>query len=80
MFLRKKEKRVIFWFDFIVKVFRIDVKVDVDFIYFIEFCYNCWSIMYRKFSSVLCEVYFSKNVIMEWYFYISFCDICYIVR
>ncbi|XP_028750869.1 V(D)J recombination-activating protein 1 [Peromyscus leucopus] len=73
---RKKEKRVTSWPDLIARVFRIDVKADVDSIHPTEFCHNCWSIMYRKFSSAPCEVYFPRNVTTEWHPHTPSCDIC----
>ncbi|XP_055137860.1 V(D)J recombination-activating protein 1 isoform X2 [Symphalangus syndactylus] len=78
--LRKKEKRATSWPDLIAKVFRIDVKADVDSIHPTEFCHNCWSIMYRKFSSAPCEVYFPRNVTMEWHPHTPSCDICNTAR
>ncbi|XP_007521893.1 V(D)J recombination-activating protein 1 [Erinaceus europaeus] len=75
--LRKKEKRVTSWPDLIAKVFRIDVKTDVDSIHPTEFCHNCWRIMQRKFSSAPCEVYFPRNANIEWHPHTSSCDICH---
>ncbi|XP_006062402.2 V(D)J recombination-activating protein 1 [Bubalus bubalis] len=74
--LRKKEKRATSWPDLIAKVFRIDVKADVDSIHPTEFCHNCWSFMHRKFSSAPCEVYSSRNATMEWHPHTPSCDIC----
>ena len=74
--LRKKEKRATSWPDLIAKVFRIDVKADVDSIHPTEFCHNCWSFMHRKFSSAPCEVYSPRNAVMEWHPHTQSCDIC----
>ncbi|KAK1335692.1 hypothetical protein QTO34_003485 [Cnephaeus nilssonii] len=78
--LRKKEKRATSWPDLIAKVFRIDVKADVDSIHPTEFCHNCWSIMHRKFSSAPCEVYFPRKATMEWHPHTPSCDICHLPR
>nr|XP_006216918.1 V(D)J recombination-activating protein 1 [Vicugna pacos] len=78
--LRKKEKRATSWPDLIAKVFRIDVKADVDSIHPTEFCHNCWSFMHRKFSSAPCEVYCPKSVTMEWHPHTPSCDICHAAR
>ncbi|XP_004369864.1 V(D)J recombination-activating protein 1 [Trichechus manatus latirostris] len=78
--LRKKEKRVTSWPDLIAKVFRIDVKSDVDSIHPTEFCHNCWNIMHRKFSCAPSEVYFPRNATMEWHPHTPSCDICHAVR
>ncbi|XP_008583766.1 PREDICTED: V(D)J recombination-activating protein 1 [Galeopterus variegatus] len=75
--LRKKEKRATSWPDLIAKVFRIDVKADVDSTHPTEFCHNCWSIMHRKFSSAPCEAYFPKYATMEWHPHTPSCDICH---
>ncbi|XP_004483230.2 V(D)J recombination-activating protein 1 [Dasypus novemcinctus] len=78
--LRKKEKRVTSWPDLIAKVFRINVKADVDSIHPTKFCHNCWSIMHRKFSGIPCEVYFPRNATMEWHPHTPSCDICHTVH
>uniref|UniRef100_A0A8D2BED6 V(D)J recombination-activating protein 1 n=3 Tax=Sus scrofa TaxID=9823 RepID=A0A8D2BED6_PIG len=78
--LRKKEKRATSWPDLIAKVFRIDVKADVDSIHPTEFCHNCWSFMHRKFSSTPCELYSPRNATMEWHPHTLNCDICHIAR
>ncbi|XP_003463881.1 V(D)J recombination-activating protein 1 [Cavia porcellus] len=78
--LRKKEKRATSWPDLIARVFRIDVKADVDSIHPTEFCHNCWSIIHRKFSGAPREVYFPRNAIMEWYPHNPSCDICQMAR
>ncbi|XP_047630221.1 V(D)J recombination-activating protein 1 [Phacochoerus africanus] len=78
--LRKKEKRATSWPDLIAKVFRIDVKADVDSIHPTEFCHNCWSFMHRKFSSTPCEVYSPRNATMEWHPHTLNCDICHTAR
>ncbi|XP_076968405.1 V(D)J recombination-activating protein 1 [Tamandua tetradactyla] len=75
--LRKKERRVTSWPDLIAKVFRIDVKADVDSIHPTEFCHNCWTIMHRKFSSVPCKLHFPRNATMEWHPHTASCDICH---
>lgn len=74
---RKKEKRVTSWPDLIARVFRIDVKSDVDSIHPTEFCHNCWSIMHRKFSSAHSQVYCPRNVTVEWHPHTPSCDICF---
>ncbi|XP_022439312.1 V(D)J recombination-activating protein 1 [Delphinapterus leucas] len=78
--LRKKEKRATSWPDLIAKVFRIDVKADVDSIHPTEFCHNCWSFMHRRFSSAPCEAYSPRNATMEWSSHTTPCDICHIAR
>lgn len=74
---RKKEKRVTSWPDLIARIFRIDVKADVDSIHPTEFCHNCWSIMHRKFSSAHGQVYLPRNVTVEWHPHTPSCDICF---
>ncbi|KAF6105827.1 recombination activating 1 [Phyllostomus discolor] len=78
--LRKKEKRATSWPDLIAKVFRIDVKADVDSIHPTEFCHNCWRVMHRKFRSAPSEVYFPRNAAMEWQPHTASCDICHHAR
>nr|XP_004651308.1 V(D)J recombination-activating protein 1 [Jaculus jaculus] len=77
---QKKERRATSWPNLIARVFRIDVKADVDSIHPTEFCQNCWSIMYRKFNHTPCEVYFLRNVTMEWHPHTPSCDICHAVH
>ncbi|NWU58512.1 RAG1 protein, partial [Dromas ardeola] len=75
--LRKKEKKATSWPDLISKVFKIDVRGDVDTIHPTRFCHNCWSIIHRKFSNTPCEVYFPRNSTMEWQPHSSNCDVCH---
>ncbi|XP_067414211.1 V(D)J recombination-activating protein 1 [Emydura macquarii macquarii] len=74
--LRKKEKRATSWPDLIAKVFKIDVRGDIDTIHPTRFCHNCWSIIHRKFSNAPCEVYFPRNSTMEWQSHSPSCTVC----
>ncbi|XP_072477428.1 V(D)J recombination-activating protein 1 [Notamacropus eugenii] len=78
--LRKKEKKATSWPDLIAKVFKIDVKGDIDSIHPTQFCHNCWSVMYGRFSSAPCEVYFPRNTAIEWHPHTPSCDICQAAR
>lgn len=75
--LRKKEKKATSWPDLIAKVFKIDVRGDVDTIHPTRFCHNCWSIIHRKFSNTPCEVYFPRNSTMEWQPHSANCEVCH---
>ncbi|XP_055962542.1 V(D)J recombination-activating protein 1 [Sorex fumeus] len=75
--LRKKEKRVTSWPDLIAKVFRIDVKADVDSVHPTEFCHHCWSLMHRKFRSGSWEVRLPRSATREWLPHTTSCDICF---
>ncbi|NXI38360.1 RAG1 protein, partial [Galbula dea] len=77
LLLRKKEKTATSWPELIAKVFKIDVRGDVDSIHPTCFCHNCWSIIHRKFSNAPCEVYFPRNSTMEWQPHSSDCDVCH---
>ncbi|NXH22797.1 RAG1 protein, partial [Bucco capensis] len=77
LLLRKKEKKATSWPDLIAKVFRIDVRGDVDTVHPVRFCHNCWSIIHRKFSNTPCEVYFPRNSTMEWQPHSPDCDVCH---
>ncbi|XP_062974499.1 V(D)J recombination-activating protein 1 [Elgaria multicarinata webbii] len=74
--LRKKEKRATSWPDLLAKVFKIDVRGDIDTIHPTHFCHNCWTVVQRKFSNSPCEVYFPRNGTMEWRPHSSSCDVC----
>ncbi|KAL8169690.1 UNVERIFIED_CONTAM: low-affinity glucose transporter protein rag1 [Gekko kuhli] len=74
--LRKKERRATSWPDLLNKVFKIDVRGDMDTIHPTNFCHNCWSVIQRKFSSVPCEVYFPRKGTMEWHPHSTRCDVC----
>ncbi|XP_074855052.1 V(D)J recombination-activating protein 1 [Carettochelys insculpta] len=74
--LRKKEKRATSWPELIAKVFKIDVRADIDTIHPTRFCHNCWSIIHRKFSNTPCEVYFARNNAMEWKPHSPNCTVC----
>lgn len=78
--LRKKEKTATSWPDLIAKVFKIDVRGDVDTIHPTRFCHNCWSIIHRKFSTTPCEVYFPRKGTMEWQPHSPNCDVCHTTR
>ncbi|XP_024071245.3 V(D)J recombination-activating protein 1 [Terrapene carolina triunguis] len=78
--LRKKEKRATSWPDLIAKVFKIDVRGDIDTIHPTRFCHNCWSIIHRKFSNAPCEVYFPRNSTMDWKSHSPNCTVCYTAR
>lgn len=74
--LRKKEKRATSWPDLLAKVFKIDVRADIDTIHPTHFCHNCWNVIQRKFSNAPCEVYFPRQGTMEWHPHSSLCDVC----
>ncbi|NXX51290.1 RAG1 protein, partial [Tricholaema leucomelas] len=77
LLLRKKERKATSWPDLIAKVFKIDVRGDVDTIHPTRFCHNCWSIIHRKFSNTLSEVYFPRNSTMEWQPHSPDCEVCH---
>ncbi|XP_040266331.1 V(D)J recombination-activating protein 1 [Bufo bufo] len=74
--LRRKEKKATSWPELISKVFKIDVRGDLDSKHPTCFCHNCWSIMNKKFSNSCSEVYFPRNNAVEWKPHSSTCDIC----
>lgn len=74
--LRRKEKKATSWPELISKVFKIDVRGDLDSIHPTRFCHNCWSIMHQKFSNSFSEVYFPRNKAVEWKPHCSTCDVC----
>uniref|UniRef100_A0A6J0V9G2 V(D)J recombination-activating protein 1 n=3 Tax=Amphibolurinae TaxID=145349 RepID=A0A6J0V9G2_9SAUR len=74
--LRKKEKRATSWPDLLAKVFKIDVRGDIDTIHPTNFCHNCWNVIQRKFSNSPSEVYFPRKGTMEWHPHSSSCDVC----
>ncbi|XP_007656752.2 V(D)J recombination-activating protein 1 isoform X1 [Ornithorhynchus anatinus] len=78
--LRKKEKKATSWPELISKVFKIDVRGDLDTIHPTQFCHNCWSIIHRKFSNAPCEVYFPRNATMAWQPHTTACDLCHPTR
>ncbi|NXR07961.1 RAG1 protein, partial [Semnornis frantzii] len=77
LLLRKKERKATSWPDLISKVFKIDVRGDIDTIHPTRFCHNCWSIIHRKFSSIPSEVYFPRNSMMEWQPHSADCKVCH---
>nr|XP_033783815.1 V(D)J recombination-activating protein 1 isoform X2 [Geotrypetes seraphini] len=74
--LRKKEKRATSWPDLISKVFKIDVRGDMDTIHPTRFCHNCWSIINQKFNNAPCEVYFPRNDAVDWQPHSGTCSVC----
>ncbi|XP_053243725.1 V(D)J recombination-activating protein 1 [Podarcis raffonei] len=74
--LRKKEKRATSWPDLLAKVFKIDVRGDIDTIHPTNFCHNCWNVVQRKFSNSPCEEYFPRNGTMEWHPHSPSCEVC----
>ncbi|XP_030055322.1 V(D)J recombination-activating protein 1 [Microcaecilia unicolor] len=74
--LRKKEKRATSWPDLISKVFKIDVRGDMDTIHPTRFCHNCWSIINQKFNNTPCEVYFPRNDAVDWQPHSVTCNVC----
>ncbi|XP_053099384.1 V(D)J recombination-activating protein 1 [Hemicordylus capensis] len=74
--LRKKEKRATSWPDLLAKIFKIDVRGDIDTIHPTQFCHNCWKVVQRKFSNAPSEVYFPRKGTMEWHPHSSSCDVC----
>ncbi|MEE6499280.1 hypothetical protein FKM82_003387 [Ascaphus truei] len=75
--LRRKEKRATSWPDLISKVFKMDVRGDLDTVHPTRFCHNCWSIMNQKFSHNSCEVYFPRNKAVEWMPHSAACNVCH---
>ncbi|XP_035557894.1 V(D)J recombination-activating protein 1 [Canis lupus familiaris] len=78
--LRKKERRATSWPDLIAKVFRIDVKADVDSVHPTNFCHKCWKVMYRRFSSAPRGVCFPRKAAPEWLPHAPSCDLCRAAR
>ncbi|KAM4722446.1 V(D)J recombination activating protein 1 [Rhinophrynus dorsalis] len=74
--LRRREKKATSWPDLILKVFKIDVRGDVDTIHPTRFCHNCWTLMNQKFSNNPSEVYFPHNQTAEWKPHSAECDVC----
>ncbi|KAM3920679.1 V(D)J recombination activating protein 1 [Leptodactylus fuscus] len=74
--LRRKEKKATSWPELISKVFKIDVRGDMDSIHPTRFCHNCWNIVHQKFSNSFSEVYFPRNNAVDWKPHGSPCDVC----
>ncbi|KAJ7344629.1 hypothetical protein JRQ81_000579 [Phrynocephalus forsythii] len=74
--LRKREKRATSWPDLLAKVFKTDVRGDVDTIHPTNFCHNCRNVIQRKFSNSPGEVYFPRKDAMEWQPHSLSCDVC----
>ncbi|XP_075044762.1 V(D)J recombination-activating protein 1 [Mixophyes fleayi] len=74
--LRRREKKATSWPDLISKVFKIDVRGDLDTTHPTSFCHNCWIIMHQKFSNTSSEVYFPRNRVVEWLPHSATCDVC----
>ncbi|XP_053305568.1 V(D)J recombination-activating protein 1 [Spea bombifrons] len=74
--LRRREKKATSWPDLIYKVFKIDVKTDLDTIHPTHFCHNCWNIMNQRFSHNSSEVYFPHNKTVEWMPHSETCNVC----
>ncbi|XP_053576122.1 V(D)J recombination-activating protein 1 [Bombina bombina] len=74
--LKRREKKATSWPDLIYKIFKIDVKGDLDIIHPTRFCHNCWIIMNQKFNHNTSEVYFPRNNAVEWRVHSSDCDVC----
>ncbi|KAM9302076.1 V(D)J recombination activating protein 1 [Gastrophryne carolinensis] len=74
--LKRREKKATSWPDLIYKIFKIDVKADLDITHPTRFCHNCWTIMHQKFTNTSSEVYFPRNKAVEWKPHSSTCDIC----
>ncbi|NP_001165554.1 V(D)J recombination-activating protein 1 [Xenopus laevis] len=75
--LRRREKKVTSWPELISKVFKTDVRADVDTIHPTQFCHNCWTIMNQKFSNISSEVYFPHNQAVEWTPHSANCYVCH---
>eukprot|EP00079_Xenopus_tropicalis_P011465 XP_002937338.1 PREDICTED: V(D)J recombination-activating protein 1 [Xenopus tropicalis] len=75
--LRRREKKVTSWPELILKVFKTDVRADVDTIHPTRFCHNCWTIMNQKFSHNSSEVYFPHNQAVEWTPHSATCHVCH---
>ncbi|KAM8938767.1 V(D)J recombination activating protein 1 [Pelodytes ibericus] len=74
--LKRREKKATSWPDLISKVFKIDVRTDMDTIHPTHFCHNCWTIMNQKFSHNSSEVYFPRNKAVEWVPHSEACTVC----
>uniref|UniRef100_A0A8C5MKH0 V(D)J recombination-activating protein 1 n=1 Tax=Leptobrachium leishanense TaxID=445787 RepID=A0A8C5MKH0_9ANUR len=74
--LKRREKKATSWPDLISKVFKIDVRADLDTVHPTHFCHNCWSIMNQKFSHNSSEVYFPRNKAVEWVPHSEACNVC----
>ncbi|KAM5138749.1 V(D)J recombination activating protein 1 [Mantella aurantiaca] len=74
--LRRREKKATSWPELISKVFKVDVRCDVDTIHPTSFCHNCWTIMHQKFSNTSSEVYFPHNKVVEWKSHSTTCEVC----
>ncbi|XP_034274540.1 V(D)J recombination-activating protein 1 [Pantherophis guttatus] len=74
--LRKKEKRATSWPDLLVKVFKIDVRGDIDTIHPTHFCHNCWKAIQRKVSNAPHEAHLLEKDPVEWHPHSTSCDIC----
>ncbi|KAG8447687.1 hypothetical protein GDO86_014987 [Hymenochirus boettgeri] len=75
--LRRREKKATSWPELISKVFKIDVRGDVDTIHPTCFCHNCYTIMNQKFTQHSSEVYFPHNKAIEWMPHSDSCNICH---
>ncbi|XP_042315593.1 V(D)J recombination-activating protein 1 [Sceloporus undulatus] len=74
--LRKKEKKATSWPDLLAKVFKIDVKGDIDTIHPTKFCHQCWTVVQKKLNNSPCEMFFSRKSPVEWNPHSSSCDVC----
>ncbi|XP_063294561.1 V(D)J recombination-activating protein 1 [Pelobates fuscus] len=74
--LKRREKKATSWPDLICKVFKIEVRADLDTIHPTNFCHNCWIIMNQKFSHNSSEVYFPRNKVVEWVPHSETCNVC----
>ncbi|XP_078540465.1 V(D)J recombination-activating protein 1-like [Lissotriton helveticus] len=74
--LRRKEKKVTSWPELIAKVFKIDVRGDVDTVHPTCFCHNCRAIIKQRFRSTPCEVYFPRNGAVQWQPHSADCGVC----
>uniref|UniRef100_A0A8D0BJ46 V(D)J recombination-activating protein 1 n=1 Tax=Salvator merianae TaxID=96440 RepID=A0A8D0BJ46_SALMN len=74
--LKKKEKRATSWPGLLAKVFKIDVREDIDTIHPTNFCHKCWNVIQRKFSNFPCEEYLPRKGAMEWHPHSSSCNVC----
>lgn len=74
--LRKKEKRVTSWPELLAKVFKTDVRGDIDTTHPTHFCHHCWNVIQRKFGNASCEVYLPRKGPVEWQPHSSSCEVC----
>ncbi|KAK9409886.1 RAG1: Recombination activating 1 [Crotalus adamanteus] len=74
--LRKKEKRATSWPDLLAKVFKIDVRGDIDTTHPTHFCHNCWKVIQRKVSNAPHEAHLLDKDPVEWHPHSTSCDIC----